>query len=373
MQTSVELTQDLVRFRTINPPGDERACAARLASLLEDAGFAVDTLPFGNGRAQLVARIGGATGRLPLGFTGHLDTVPLGARPWSVDPFAAEILNGKLYGRGSSDMKSGVAAFVAACVALADKLAGTAGVVLLITAGEETGCTGAADLARTMTPLPQVGALVVAEPTGNHALVGHKGALWLEAVTTGVTAHGSMPEKGVNAVHKAARAVTALQDFDFNFARHDVLGRPTLNVGTIQGGLNINSVPDRAAIGIDIRTIPGQSHAKIRDQLASYLGDEVALSTLLDAESVWTSPDDPWIGEVFRIARDVAGFGEEIAAAPYFTDASVLTPAIGSPPTAVIGPGELALAHQTDEFCFVARIEEATEIYSRMIRNWCGI
>jgi succinyl-diaminopimelate desuccinylase len=373
MQTSVALTQDLVRFRTINPPGDERACAERLASLLEGAGFAVDVVPFGNGRAQLVARIGGGADKLPLGFTGHLDTVPLGAQPWSVDPFAAEILDGKLYGRGSSDMKSGVAAFVAASVALADKLAGAAGVVLLITAGEETGCTGAADLARSRTPLPQLGALVVAEPTGNHALVGHKGALWLEAVTTGVTAHGSMPEKGVNAVHKAARAITALQDFDFNFARHDVLGGPTLNVGTIHGGLNINSVPDRAAIGIDIRTIPGQSHAKIRDQLASYLGTEVELRTLLDAESVWTSPDDPWIGEVFRITRDVAGFGEEIAAAPYFTDASVLTPAMGSPPTAVIGPGELALAHQTDEYCFVSRIEEATEIYSRMIRSWCGI
>src|SRR5262245_47091312 len=373
MTTSAELTQELVRFRTINPPGDERACAERLASMLEDAGFAIDLTPFGEGRAQLVARIGAASGKPAIGFTGHLDTVPLGAQPWSVDPFAAEILDGKLYGRGSSDMKSGVAAFVAACVALADKLAGTAGAVLLITAGEETGFTGAADLASTRTPLPQVGALVVAEPTGNHALVGHKGALWLEAVTTGVTAHGSMPEKGVNAVHKAARAITALQDFDFNFARHDVLGRPTLNVGTIHGGLNINSVPDRTAIGIDIRTIPGQSHAKIRDQLASYPGDEVALSKLLDAESVWTSPDDPWIGGVFRITREVAGFGEEIAAAPYFTDASVLTPAIGSPPTAVIGPGELALAHQTDEFCFVARIEEATEIYSRMIRSWCGV
>src|SRR4029078_3245602 len=111
-------------------------------------------------------------------------------------------------------------------------------------------------------------------------LGGHKRALWLEAVTTGVTAHGSMPEKGVNAVHKAARAVTALQDFDFTLARHAVLGGPTLNVGTIKGGLNINSVPDRAAIGIHIRTIPGQSHAKIHDQLASYLGDDVALSTL---------------------------------------------------------------------------------------------
>jgi succinyl-diaminopimelate desuccinylase len=182
-----------------------------------------------------------------------------------------------------------------------------------------------------------------------------------------------MPEKGVNAVYKVARAVSALQDFDFNFARHDVLGGPTLNVGTIKGGLNINSVPDRAAIGIDIRTIPGQSHAKIRDQLATYLGGDVALSTLLDAESVWTRPDDAWIGEIFRIAHDVAGFDSDPAGAPYFTDASVLTPAIGSPPTAIIGPGELALAHQTDEYCLVSRIEQATEIYSRMIRNWCGV
>jgi succinyl-diaminopimelate desuccinylase len=245
MTASVELTQDLVRFRTINAPGDERACTERLASLLEGASFAVDLTPFGEGRAQLVTRIGGTSGKPAIGFTGHLDTVPLGAQPWSVDPLAAEIKDGKLYGRGSSDMKSGVAAFVAAGVALAGKLANTPGVVMYITAGEETGCTGAAAMARE-TSLPSVGALVVAEPTGNQPLVGHKGTLWLEAVTTGVTAHGSMPEKGVNAVHKAARAITALQDFDFNFARHAVLGGPTLNTGTIKGGLNINS--DRIAL-----------------------------------------------------------------------------------------------------------------------------
>jgi succinyl-diaminopimelate desuccinylase len=373
MQSSVKLTKELVRFNTINPPGAEGACAERLASLLEDAGFAVDLVPFGDERAQLLARIGDAHTRLPLGFTGHLDTVPLGAQPWTVDPFAAEIVDGKLYGRGSSDMKSGVAAFVTACIALADRLGRTPGVVLVITAGEETGCSGADALADGKMPLPQIGALVVAEPTGNRPLVGHKGALWLEAVATGITAHGSMPERGINAVHKAARAVTALQDFDFNLARHDVLGKATLNVGTIHGGLNINSVPDRAVVGIDIRTIPGADHAKIRSQLTSYLGGDVALSTLLDAPSVWTAPDHPWIGEVFHIAHEIAGFERKIAAAPYFTDASVLTPAMGSPPTAIIGPGELELAHQTDEYCFVSRIEEATEIYSRMIRNWCGI
>jgi len=344
-----------------------------LASLLEGAGFAVELIPFGDGRAQILARLGGAPDKLPLGFTGHLDTVPLGAQPWSVDPFAAEIADGRLYGRGASDMKSGVAAFVTACMELADRLANTPGVLLVITAGEETGCTGADTLVSENRRLGQVGGLIVAEPTGNKPLVGHKGALWLEAETKGVTAHGSMPEKGVNAVYKAARAVAALQEFDFNVARHDVLGAPTINVGTIQGGLNINSVPDRAVIGIDIRTIPAQSHARIREQLTSYLGRDVTLRILLDAKSIWTDPFHPWVREVFHVARTADGVDDVIDAAPYFTDASVLTPALGSPPTVIIGPGELALAHQTDEYCLVSRIERATEIYSQLIRNWCRI
>jgi len=373
MHSSIELAQELIRFNTVNPPGAERPCAERLAGLLEGAGFAVELIPFGEGRAQILARIGGKPGGLPLGFTGHLDTVPLGAQPWSVDPFAADIADGKLYGRGASDMKSGVAAFVIACIALADRLARTSGVMLVITAGEETGCSGAEAIVRTNGQLGQVGALVVAEPTGNKPLVGHKGALWLEAETRGVTAHGSMPEKGVNAVYKAARAVTALQEFDFNVARHDVLGLPTINVGTIQGGLNINSVPDRATIGIDIRTIPAQSHAQIREQLTSYLGRDVTLRTLLNAKSVWTDPHHPWISEVFQVARNVEGIDNDIGAAPYFTDASALTPAFGSPPTVIIGPGELALAHQTDEYCQVSRIERATEMYTQLVRNWCRI
>ncbi len=373
MPSATELTRALLRYDTINPPGAERPCAAHLAELLAAAGFAVALVPFGEGRAQLLATIGGTAERPPLGFTGHLDTVPLGAQPWSVDPFAGEIKGDKLYGRGSSDMKSGVAAFVVAAIALADRLADTPGVRLAITAGEETGCTGAAALAVAKDGPGRVGALVVAEPTGNKPLVGHKGALWLEAETKGVTAHGSMPEKGVNAVYKAARAVSALEAFDFNVARHDVLGAPTLNVGTIHGGININSVPDRAVIGIDIRTIPAQRHAQIRDQVASYLGPEVVLKTLLDAQSVWSDPHDPWMREVVAVAREVEGVDDTVAAAPYFTDASVLTPALGNPPTVILGPGELAQAHQTDEYCLVSRIERATEIYARLIRGWCRI
>jgi succinyl-diaminopimelate desuccinylase len=372
MIAPVELTQKLVRFDTVNPPGNERACAEYLAGLLERAGFAIDLVPFGEGRAQVIARLGGRADRPPLAFTGHLDTVPLGARAWSVDPLAGEIKDGRLYGRGSSDMKSGVAAFVCACIDLADRLPGTPGVLLVITAGEETGCSGADALAGDRS-LSRAGALVVAEPTGNQPLVGHKGALWLEAETSGITAHGSMPEKGVNAVYKAARAVSLLEQFDFNVARHDVLGGATLNVGTIQGGLNINSVPDRAVIGVDIRTIPALDHGRIREQLASYLGPDVELRTVMDAASVWTDPADPWIGDVFAITGAVTGLPCPVGAAPYFTDASALTPALGSPPTMILGPGELALAHQTDEYCFTARIDEATEIYRRLIRHWCDL
>jgi len=138
----VALTQELVRFRTINPPGDEEPCARHLAGLLEAAGFRVSLHEFAPRRTSVVARLGDTAA--PLCFTGHIDTVPLGTRPWAHDAFAGEIASGRLYGRGTSDMKSGVAAFVVAATQLAPRLAGTAGVVLVITAGEETGCTGAA-------------------------------------------------------------------------------------------------------------------------------------------------------------------------------------------------------------------------------------
>ena len=206
--------------------------------------------------------------RPPLCFTGHVDVVPLGAAPWKKDPFAGETDAGRLYGRGSSDMKSGVAAFVTAAVRLAPHLERTAGLALVITAGEETGCEGAFHLQRDGV-LGRAGALVVAEPTSNYPFVGHKGALWLRAKTRGVTAHGSMPERGDNAVYKAARAVSELAAFRFANPPHPLMGQATLNVGTIQGGLNINSVPDQAVIGVDIRTVPTLNHHELLAALAA--------------------------------------------------------------------------------------------------------
>jgi len=366
----VVLTRTLVAFDTINPPGDERPCAEHLGRLLEDVGFTVSYHEFAERRTSLVARIGGSSETTPLCFTGHIDTVPLGATPWTVEPFAGEISDGKIYGRGTTDMKSGVAAFVVAVLRLGRELAAGPGVILVITAGEETGCEGAYHLAGLGDVLGEAGAIVVAEPSSNQPWIGHKGAIWLTARTTGVTAHGSMPEQGVNAVYKAANAIGKLEDFDFNIARDAILGKPTLNVGTVHGGLNINSVPDMAEIGIDIRTTPGQDHATILSNLSGYLGDGVELETVVDVGGVLTDPANEWMQEVFDIMSGILGSRPEAHTAAYFTDASALAPAYGGAPTVILGPGEATMAHQTDEYCIVDKIGEAVEAYTEIARRW---
>lgn len=366
----LSLTRELLAFNTINPPGVERNCAEYVGKLLEDGGFKVDFYEFDESRTSLIARMEGSEKKAPICFTGHLDTIPLGAKRWSKDPFKGEVDGDKLYGRGSSDMKSGVAAMIVASLRLAKMSKGKAPMTLVITAGEETGSQGAAYLSNLGNVLGKSGAIVVGEPTSNYPLVGHKGSLWLEIQTTGVTAHGSMPEKGVNAIYKAVEAVTKLQEFDFNVAPHPFLGKPTLNVGTIAGGLNINSVPDQATIGVDIRTIPGLNNNDVYEKLQSYLGEEVKLRRVVDVDSVTADPQDDWIQEVFAILESILKERPEPRGVAYFTDASILTPAYGNPPTVILGPGEPDMAHKTDEFCYISKIEEAAQAYLEIATKW---
>lgn len=369
---AVELTRELVRRDTVNPPGNERECARYLGGLLEAAGFAVSYHELAERRTSLVARRGNGSGK-PLCLTGHIDTVPLGARAWQVDPFAGELDAGRLYGRGASDMKSGVAAFVAAAIDAGPRLERGPGVVVVITAGEETGCQGALHLAHLDRVLGEARAVVVGEPSANYPYLGHKGALWLTARSTGTTAHGSMPERGVNAVYKAAQALEKLRAFDFEQAPHPVLGKPTLNVGTITGGMNINSVPDFAEIGIDIRTVPAMAHPDLRSALTRRLEPEVAeLSVLADIPGVWTEPDDPFVHAVFDVMEPLLGERPQPRGASYFTDASVLAAAYGGVPVVVLGPGEPEMAHQTDEFCRVERIVQAVDAYRVLLERCVG-
>jgi succinyl-diaminopimelate desuccinylase len=371
---ALALTRQLTAIRTITPPGDEEECARFLGALLADAGFDVAYYAFAERRTSVVARLGGEDrGTKPLCFAGHIDTVPLGARAWSVDPFDGEIIDGKLYGRGVSDMKAGVASYVCAAIDLADRLKDSAGVVLIMAAGEETGCEGSFHLAKTEGSLGEVGGLVVAEPSYNVPRVGHKGALWLTMSSSGKTAHGSMPEEGDNALYKAARAIGKLEDFDFNIAPHPHLGRNSLNVGTMRAGLNVNSVPDSADFAVDIRTIPGVDHQTLQEGLTGYLGDDVeGMKPFVDLGGIWTDPNDPWVQRVFDLVKPHLGERPEVGALPFFTDAAALTPAYGGVPTIILGPGETHMAHQTDEYCFVERVEQAVRIYKDIIEDWIG-
>ena len=374
--SALDIARDLIRMDTRNPPGREAECARYLGGLLGASGLEVSYHDFAPGRTSLVARLRGGGGeaerRKPLCFGGHIDVVPLGAKAWSVDPFGAEIADGRLYGRGSTDMKSGVAAFVHVAMKLAAEAGlGTADIVLAICAGEETGCEGSSHLGK-IGALGEAGAIIVAEPTANYPVLGHKGALWLEVESEGVTAHGSMPEQGVNAIYKAARAVAKLEDFDFNAKPHELLGRSTLNVGTMEGGLNLNSVPDRARFTVDIRTLPEQDHADIVSGLQGYLGEESRIARLVDVGGVHTPHTDPWIRQVYAAMEPILGEEIEPRGAPYFTDASALTPACGRPPTVILGPGEMQMAHQTDEYCPVAHIAQAVEAYETLARQWRG-
>ncbi|WAL67613.1 M20 family metallopeptidase [Amycolatopsis cynarae] len=369
MTDVIALTRGLLALDTVGQA--ESTAWKLLAPPLEEAGFVVAVAEHEPGRGTLVADWRPELEVPPLCLSGHVDTVPLGAEPWRHDP-SGEIDGDRLYGRGSSDMKGGVAAIVTAAVALAAGTPKRAGLRLVLTAAEETGSHGARYAAASLLDEPS-GPLVIAEPTGNAVFHGHKGALWLQALATGVTAHGSMPSLGDNAIYKLARAVSRFEEYRFGIAPHPVMGEPTLNVGTFSGGLNTNSVPDRAVATIDVRTVPGQDHAELTAALAAVAGAGVRLEPLVDLPPVWTDPEDEWARSAARIAGEVTGHPRESRAAPYFTDASVLTPALGSVPTLICGPGEPEQAHVTDEWCSLDRLRESVEIFERLGAHWCGL
>lgn len=371
--TSLELTKKLLAFNTINPPGNERDCAHFIGDLLKSGGFEVDYYEFDEQRTSLVAVKEFSSDRAPVCFSGHIDTVPLGLSEWRVDPFSGEQNGDRIYGRGSADMKGGLAAMIIAALRIAKMSGGESGILMVITAGEENGCEGSEFLAGLGPALGRAGGLIIGEPTANYPILGHKGAFWLEAVTTGVTAHGAMPEQGDNAIYKAARAITRLEKFDFNVAPHPVLGSPTLNVGTISGGINFNSVPDRATFGIDIRTIPVQKIDQIHQDLQDFLGEEVELNTLTAAPAISTHPENDWVKEIFSLTEAYVGERPVPRGVSYFTDASALTPALGNPPTIILGPGEPDLAHKTDEYCHVSKIDSAAEIFFKIAKGWCRL
>ena len=221
--------------------------------------------------------------------------------------------------------------------------------------------------------LGRCGAVLVAEPTTNYPCVAHKGVVWADAVARGRTSHGSMPHLGENAIYKLARAVLALEDSSLEAPEHPLLGAPTVSLGTFSGGININSVPDYATAGIDVRTVPGIDGDAVLGALRERLGDEVELEPRVMLDPIDTDPGDEWVGDVFAVMEPLIGEAPAPRGLAYFTDAAALSPAYGSPPTIICGPGDAEQAHRTDESCSMSALEAAAEGFFEIARRWCGL
>ena len=277
-------------------------------------------------------------------------------------------------------MKSGIAAFVVAAIKLAPFLKNAPGITLVLTASEEVGCEGAKYLAEQKL-LARAGAIVVAEPTANYPYLGHKGLMWVEIETKGKTAHGSMPEQGDNAILKMNKVIGKLEHFDWQHQCgvdcHPVMGKPTMNIATIHGGLNTNSVPDLVKLTVDVRTVPGIDHVHLCHSIQTLIGDLGSVRKIVDTPPLYSEPDE-WIESVYDVATPFIDGKPSPKTIMFSTDGADLKrgymeSAGGAVPAVILGPGQPEMAHQTDEWCSVKRIDESVEIFEKIMRDWNGI
>ena len=268
-------------------------------------------------------------------------------------------------------MKSGMAAMIVAAerlVASGARLSGD--LVLAFSAGESSNCLGARRFVETHA-LAGCGAMLVSEPSSMEVLLAEKGALWLRLTAHGKAGHTSGNEGvtggGANAVDRMTDALVALRSFRFAEAEHPLLGRPSLSVGTIRGGSVVNLTPDRCEAEIDLRILPGMAPEEVEAAIARHLGSDIAVERIDFKPPVETAADHPFAAACLK----AMGEGAKPRGASYYSDATVLTPAFDLP-MVIIGPGEMGMSGQTDEYCDLARLERAAETFEAIARDWLG-
>jgi acetylornithine deacetylase len=340
-------------------------------------------------RDNLLVRLDGRPapeegGRIIL-FEVHQDTVPVDGM--TIEPWTPTIRDGRLYGRGACDVKGGMAAMLGAIARLAAEGRGERPtVVMACTVNEEYGFTGATALCRLWAELesPRMprrpDAAIVAEPTNLDIVVAHKGVARWRCHTHGRAAHSSRPEAGDNAIYRMARVVAALERFHSQVLGsrppHPLCGSPTLSVGTIAGGISVNTVPDRCTIEIDRRLVPGEepesAQREVIDFVADSLGDSRS-AKLVEHEPLMIQNggmSDVENGELAArlaaVTSAVIGRANRIGV-PFGTDAAAYSRA--GVPTVVFGPGSIEQAHTADEWISLDQVHQASEVLYRLLRG----
>ncbi len=368
----LSLLRELVAIPSMNPylradPGEgygEERLATRLAQILREAGLEVEISQLAPTRCNLLARLPGDGGR-PLLFVAHLDTVP--ADNMTIAPFAAEVRDGHLYGRGACDNKAALAAMTHALCRVARKRANSCPILLAATADEECGYAGIRAL---LAHRLEARAAFVGEPTALDLVVAHKGVVRWTLTTTGKSAHAADPTAGQNAIYPMAHLVAELEKIGEGLLRqppHPLLGTPCLNVGTIHGGHSVNTVPDRCVAEVDWRFLPGGS-AEEAEAILSEIAERhgATLERFFTANAFEVAEDSEPVA-LARRALAAAGREAALTGAPYATEApEVLAAGI---PCVVFGPGDPEKAHAADESVEVAQVEAAAAAYEWLMRN----
>jgi len=369
--TVLDLARKLITVPSHTPPGEEEA-AAVLERFLEQAGLTPQCQRVEDVGVNLIATLPGEGEETALLLNGHLDTVPPSSS-MAYPPFDAVIHDNLLWGRGSCDMKGGLAAMACALAMIrAANLPLKRSVIFAAVASEEQGNRGTAALIQKGLRAKWA---VVGEPTGLDLVIAHKGVDRYRFQIEGRAAHESLPERGTNAIVAAAHLIAALDQNLFPKARrqrHSLLGPATYNIGTIQGGVSRNTVPDRCTFQISKRWLPGDSPAAIRTELGKAIREveteaQVSIVREPDMERVphpplELAPDHPLTRTLAMAVHRITGRMPALSAMPAFSDAALFQDA--AIPAVVFGPGDLGLAHSDGECIPISQLLQATRVYA---------
>lgn len=323
-------------------------------------------------RGNVIAHVKTAGARPALLFVCHLDVVGPGEEDWRHAPFGALEEDGRIYGRGTTDMKGGIAAVaVAICEAVRSQTPLQGDIVFAATAGEETDSAGIARFMQDRDELPPLAGVVVPEPTDFAVVTAHRGLFWLKITTRGKAVHSSMPDRGINAIGSMKRVLDELERYQVHAEPHPLLGNCSMSINTIAGGEAMNVVPDRCTLGVDIRTLPGQDHEAIRYDFEHMLARLKTGVPQFDGElfverSVHAIETDPECDFVRRFCSAVNVDLTNVVG--FTTDAPHLLP-LGAP-IVICGPGKPKMCHQVDEYIDVADLRTGVELFTGVIRQF---